>query len=76
MNPWFGVLAPAGTPAGLIAKLNSELVRILRGPDIVAQFAEQGVESAHSTPGEFAALIRSDLQKWEKVIEEAGIPRE
>ena len=76
MNPWFGVLAPAGTPAGLIAKLNSELVRILRGPDIVAQFAEQGVESAHSTPGEFAALIRSDLQKWGKVIEEAGIPRE
>ena len=76
MNPWFGVLAPAGTPAGLIAKLNSEFVRILRGPDIVAQFAEQGVEPAHSTPGEFAALIRSDLQKWGKVIEEAGIPRE
>ena len=44
--------------------------------DIVAQFAEQGVEPAHSTPGEFAALIRSDLQKWGKVIEEAGIPRE
>ena len=44
--------------------------------DIVAQFAEQGVEPAHSTPGEFAALIGSDLQKWGKVIEEAGIPRE
>ncbi len=76
MNPWFGVLAPAATPAGVIAKLNSELVRVLRGPDIVAQFQEQGVEPAHSTPGEFAALIGADLQKWGKVIEEAGIPRE
>jgi len=76
MNPWFGVLAPAGTPAELIARLNAELVRILRSPDIVAQFGALGVEPAYSTPAEFAAVIKSDLEKWGKVIQDAGIPRE
>ena len=76
MNPWFGVLAPARTPTDVIAKLNSELVRFLSSADVVAMFKEQGVEPAHCTPGDFAAVIKSDLQKWEKVISEAGIPRE
>lgn len=73
MNPWFGVLAPAGTAPDIIAKLNAELVRILRSSDIVTQFGAQGVEPAHSTPEEFLALIRSDLQRWGRVISEAGI---
>jgi len=76
MNPWFGVLAPAGTPAAIIARLNGELVRFLAGPDVAAMFKEQGVEPAHCAPSEFAAVIKSDLQKWEKVIADAGIPRE
>jgi tripartite-type tricarboxylate transporter receptor subunit TctC len=73
MNPWFGVLAPAGTPPEVIAKLNTELVRALRAPDTARQFSAQGVEPAHSTPEEFLAVIKSDLQKWGKVIREAGI---
>ena len=73
MNPWFGVLAPAGTSGEVIARLNVELVRILRDADTAAQFAAQGVEPAHSTPEAFAALIRSDLRKWSGVIREAGI---
>jgi tripartite-type tricarboxylate transporter receptor subunit TctC len=76
MNPWFGILAPAGTPTEIIAKLNGELTRILRSPEIATQFAAQGVEAAHSTPGEFLALIKADLAKWEKVIREAGIKGE
>ena len=76
MSPWFGVLAPAGAPAAIIAKLNSELVRFLSSPDVGAMFSAQGIEPAHCSPGEFAAVIRSDLQKWEKVISDAGIPRE
>ncbi len=76
MNPWFGVLAPGGTPAAVISKLNAELTRVLREPDIAAALEKQGVDAAHSSPAEFAALIRSDLQKWEKVIQQAGIPRE
>jgi tripartite-type tricarboxylate transporter receptor subunit TctC len=73
MNPWFGVLAPAGTPRDVVMTLNAELVRILRAPDIAAQFSAQGVEPVHSTPQEFAALIEADLKKWGKVIAEAGI---
>jgi tripartite-type tricarboxylate transporter receptor subunit TctC len=73
MSPWFGVLAPAGTPRDIVTKLNAELVRILRAPDIAAQFRAQGVEPAHSTPQEFLAVIEADLKKWGKVIAEAGI---
>ncbi len=76
MNPWFGILAPAGTPQDVIAKLNTELVRILRSPDMARQLAAQGVEPAYSTPEEFLAVIKSDLQKWGKVIREAGIKGE
>ena len=73
MSPWFGVLAPAATPPEIAAKLNGELVRVLRTPDIAQQFAAQGVEAAYSTPDEFAAVVRADLQKWGRVIAEAGI---
>ena len=73
MSPWFGVLAPAGTPREIVMKLNAELVRSLRGPDIAGQFRAQGVEPAHSTPQEFFATIEADLKKWGKVIAEAGI---
>jgi len=76
MSPWFGVLAPAGTSAEIIARLNGELVRILRSPDVAAQFSAQGVEPAYSTPEEFLALIKADLGKWGKVIAEAGIKGE
>jgi len=76
MNPWFGVLAPAGTSSDIVAKLNQELVKILRSPEVATQLAAQGVEPAHSTPDEFLAVIKGDLQKWGKVISEAGIKGE
>jgi len=76
MTPWFGILAPAGTPVDVISKLNTELVRILRSPDTVKQLAAQGVEAAHTTPQEFLALIKSNLDKWGQVIREAGIKGE
>ena len=76
MNPWFGILAPAGTPQDVIAKLNVELTRILRSPEVAAQFSAQGVDPAHSSTEEFLAVVKSDLQKWGKVIREAGIKGE
>jgi tripartite-type tricarboxylate transporter receptor subunit TctC len=76
MNPWFGVLAPAATPAEIIAKLNTELVRVLRSPHVVQQLTPHGVDVVHSSPEEFVAVIRDDLQKWGKVIREAGIKGE
>jgi len=76
MNPWFGILGPAGMPQDIVAKLNAELVRILRSNEFARQLSAQGVDAAHSTPREFAALIRSDLEKWGKVIADAGIKSE
>ncbi|MDB5864471.1 MAG: hypothetical protein JWO70_2277 [Betaproteobacteria bacterium] len=73
MNPWFGVLAPAAVPREIVTKLNAELVRLLRVPEVGALLASQGVEAAYSSPEEFAAVIRSDLRTWPKVIREAGI---
>jgi tripartite-type tricarboxylate transporter receptor subunit TctC len=76
MSPWFGVLAPAGTSAEIIGRLNAELVRILRSSDVATQFSAQGVEPAYSTPDEFLGVIKADLKKWGKVIAEAGIKGE
>lgn len=73
VNPWYGVLAPVGTPRDIVARLNAEIARIVRTPEVGHQFSAQGVEAATSTPEEFAAIIRADLAKWAKVIREFGI---
>jgi tripartite-type tricarboxylate transporter receptor subunit TctC len=76
VNPWYGVLAPAGAPRDIVARLNAEVARIVRVPEVSKQFAAQGVEAAVSTPEEFAAIIRADFAKWSKVIREIGIREE
>jgi tripartite-type tricarboxylate transporter receptor subunit TctC len=73
---WYGVLAPAGTPPTIIAKLNKEIVRILRLPDVREHLATDGSEPVGSTPEEFAAHIRSEVAKWRKVIVDADIKAE
>jgi tripartite-type tricarboxylate transporter receptor subunit TctC len=70
---WFGVVAPAGTPADVVAKLNGEIGRILKLPDVKQRLSEQGAEAAPSTPQQFAALIRSDMQKYAKVVRATGM---
>jgi tripartite-type tricarboxylate transporter receptor subunit TctC len=76
MNPWFGVLAPAGTPAAVIARLNGEIARYLVTPEAVKQLAVQGADPAAGSAEEFLAVIKSDLAKWGKVIQENGIKGE
>jgi len=76
MNPWFGVLAPAGTPAAVIARLNGEIARYLATPEAVKQLAVQGADAAAGSTEEFIAVIKSDLAKWGKVIQENGIKGE
>lgn len=70
---WFALVAPAGTPASIVAKVHDDAVKILAQPDIQAKLAQLGVETAGSSPGELAAVINSDIEKWAKVIKEAGI---
>jgi tripartite-type tricarboxylate transporter receptor subunit TctC len=70
---WFGILAPARTSKAVVTRLNSEIVSAIKAPDVQARFLGQGLDPATSTPEEFAALIRSDLGRWEKIIRQAGI---
>jgi tripartite-type tricarboxylate transporter receptor subunit TctC len=70
---WFGVLAPAGTPREIITKIHGGVVRTLQDPTVRNHFISDGAEPVGSTPEQFAAVIRSDLHRWQKVIKEAGI---
>jgi hypothetical protein len=60
---WFGVVAPFGTPGEIIAKLNQELVAVMRMPEVEEQLRRQGIEPMTSTPAEFAAFLRADIRK-------------
>ena len=71
-----GFLAPAGTPKAIITKLNAEINAALKMPDVRTKLETAGIEVQGGTPQEYAALIKSDLAKWSKVIKAAGIPAE
>ncbi|MBN8988936.1 MAG: tripartite tricarboxylate transporter substrate binding protein [Rhizobiales bacterium] len=73
---WFGVLAPAGTPPEIVAKLNDAIVRALATRSVQETLSKLGVEPKSSTPEEFAATIRADIDKWAKVVKEANITLE
>ena len=70
---WFGVVAPAGTPAPVVARLNAEITAALNDPQIQASMRNLGVEPAPGRPDAFEAYIRSETQKWAKVIRQANI---
>ena len=70
---WMGLLAPAGTPVAVIARLNAELGKVLNDPELVRKLADQAVDLSGSTPEEFGALVRAEHDKWGKVIKEANL---
>jgi tripartite-type tricarboxylate transporter receptor subunit TctC len=69
---WFGIAAPRGTPKTVIARLNAEMNQALKSPALKDLLGAQGAEPAGGTPEEFAALIKRDLAKWEKVVKASG----
>jgi len=71
--PWFGLLAPAGTPQPVIDKVHDETVKVMAMPEVRKKFDELGLESVGNTPAEFAAIIRKETPEWAKVIKEADI---
>jgi tripartite-type tricarboxylate transporter receptor subunit TctC len=71
--PWFGLLAPAGTPGDVLDKLYTETVKALAMPQVRKKFDELGLEPVGNTPAEFAAVIRKETPEWAKVIRDAGI---
>lgn len=70
---FYGIAVPAGTPKAIIAKLNAEIVRIVTAPDMREKLHEQGAEAVGDTPAEFATFFRKQMDKWAKVIKDAGI---
>lgn len=72
-SPWFGLVAPAGTPKAVIDRLQAEVNAALRQPDVVSRLTELGAEPAGGTPREFAALIKADAERLGRVIKEAGV---
>ena len=69
---WFGIMAPAGTPGPVVAKLNADIVKALDAAEVKEIIARQGGELMGSTAREMAAQIRSDREKWGKVVRESG----
>jgi len=73
---WFGLLAPAGTPAPIIARLNAEAAKVLARADVRSTLGAQGLEVASSSPEQFGAHIRSEIAKFSKIAKTAGIKAE
>ena len=73
VSNWSGVVAPAGTPKDIIERLHAEIQKVLALPEILKRLEGLGVEPSPARPEEFGALIRSELQKWNKVVRDAGI---
>jgi len=73
LTGWLGMFAPAGTPAATVDRLNSELVKILREPQIVERFRQGGSDAASTTPKGFATLVHNDHEKWGEVVRRLGI---
>ena len=70
---WWGVLYPAGTARPIVDKLHADTVKVLADPDTKKRFADLGVETKSSTPAEFSAFIRAEMDKYAKLIKEANI---
>lgn len=73
VSGWYGVLAPAGLPSDILSRLNAEVNRGMRDPAVIKRLAGEGVDAVTSTPDEFAARVRSEIDKWGKVVRKAGI---
>jgi len=76
MTSWWGMFGPAGVPQPIVTRLNTELTRILRTAEVQKTFATLGVDAATSTPEELAAMVRSEVPRYAKLIEAIGIPKQ
>lgn len=73
VNNWYGVFVPAGTPKEIVARLNTEIVKVLNLPDAKQRLLESGIEATPSTPEQFATYILAETRKWAKVVKDANI---
>jgi tripartite-type tricarboxylate transporter receptor subunit TctC len=71
-NAWYGLFVPAGTPKEIVAKLRSEIAKLMEEPEMKERLIGLGVESASGTPEQLAALVRDDLVRWAKIVKDSG----
>ena len=71
-SSWFGVLAPAGTPKDIVDKLSQAIVKSLQTAEIRERLASQGADAVGNTPEQFSVHIRSEIDKWAKVVKASG----
>lgn len=70
---WFGLLAPAGTPAPIVRRVHDESMKVINAPELRTRFSQLGLDISGKTGEEVSAIIKADIPKWAKVIKEAGI---
>lgn len=73
MTSWHGMLAPARGPVDVIARLNHEIVRVLKLPDVRDKLLAEGGDITPTSPGEFAAFLKTEIAKWGKILKQAGV---
>lgn len=69
---WIGFFAPAGTPASVVSRINSEINRIVEMPDMKERLAQNGLTSQRNSPADFAAFVRAEIPKWAKAVKDSG----
>ena len=72
VDTWYGILAPAATPREIINRLNAELAKVLNDPATKKMLSQRGTDPLTSTPDEFARFIRSEAERWGKVVRASG----
>jgi len=76
MSQWYGLLAPAGMPAPVTDRVNAEVAKALKHPDVRTRFAAEGAEPVSNTPQEFAKFYKAEIAKWTGVAQKAGLRRD
>jgi tripartite-type tricarboxylate transporter receptor subunit TctC len=76
IHNWYGLSAPAGTPAPIIERMSRALQQAIQDPALRVRFQEIGLVPMSNTPEEFAAFIKRDSEKWKKIIQDSGVTAE
>ena len=72
VNPWFGVLAPAGTPIPVVRQINADVAAVLKDQEAKTRLSAQGADPLVTTPEKFLEMLRADIVKWGAVVKESG----
>jgi tripartite-type tricarboxylate transporter receptor subunit TctC len=76
VNSWYGLMAPTGTPAAILDKINADMHTALRAPEVEKRMQDVAMPPSPTTRQEFDQFVRSEVARWARVIKEAGIPQQ